>query len=242
MSVKYLALEIRRLQRSPRFLIFTVFFPVLLFLLYAGIFANGDKAITATLMVNMAAFGAMASALFTGARVAIERQAGWQRQLRLTPLSGSGYLIGKVATGMALSLAPAILVPLVGKLIEGVSLDPSGWLRVTVGVWLGAIPFALIGLLIGQVATADSMQPITQLVMLPMALVGGIFIPVQVMPHWLLNVAHVLPSYWLAEIGRGGVTSDLSTSLGLDALVLAAFTIVFSIAVIRRYRRDSARV
>ncbi|GLY69954.1 ABC transporter permease [Amycolatopsis taiwanensis] len=242
MSVKYLALEIRRVLRSQRFLIFTIAFPVLLFLLYTGIFAKGDKTVTAALMVNMTAFGAMSSALFTGTRVAVERQAGWQRQLRLTPLSGSGYLAGKLATGMTLALAPVILVPLVGKLIEGVSLDPAGWLRVTVGVWLAAIPFALIGLLIGQIGTADSTQPITQLVMLPMALVGGIFIPVEAMPSWLLNIAHVLPSYWLAQVGRGGVTSELSTGLGQDALVLAAFTIAFSIGVIRRYRKDSARV
>jgi ABC-2 type transport system permease protein len=242
MSVKYLALEIRRVLRSPRFLIFTVAFPVLLFLLYVGIFAKDDKTATAALMVNMTAFGAMASALFTGTRVAIERAAGWQRQLRLTPLSGGGYLVAKAATGMTLALAPAILVPAVGRFVEGVSLDASGWLRVTIGVWLAALPFALIGLLIGQIGTADSTQPITQLVMLPMALIGGIFIPVEVMPHWLLNIAHVLPSYWLAQVGRGGVTSEASTSLGQDALILAIFTVAFSIAVIRRYRKDSARV
>jgi ABC-2 type transport system permease protein len=242
LSVKYLVLEIRRVLRSPRFLIFTVCFPVLLFLLYTGIFAKDDKSAVASLMVNMTAFGAMASALFTGTRVAIERQAGWQRQLRLTPLSGPGYLVAKAATGMTLALAPVILVPLVGRLVEGVSLDAQGWLRVTVGVWLAVLPFALIGLLIGQIGTADSVQPITQLVMLPMALVGGIFIPIEVMPHWLLSISHVLPSYWLAQVGRGGVTSDLSTGLGQDVLVLAIFTVALSVAVIRRYRRDSARV
>lgn len=242
MSVKYLALEIRRVLRSARFLIFTVAFPVLLFVLYVGIFAHDDKAVTATLMVSMTAFGAMSTALFTGTRVAVERQAGWQRQLRLTPLSGAGYLVAKAATGMVLALAPVILVPLVGKVVEGVSLDATGWLRVTAGVWLATLPFTLIGLLIGQVGTADSTQPLTQLVMLPMALVGGIFIPVDVMPHWLLSVAHVLPSYWLAQVGRGGVTTDLSTGLGQDAFILAIFTVALSVAVIRRYRKDSARV
>ncbi|HKS46002.1 MAG TPA: ABC transporter permease [Amycolatopsis sp.] len=241
MSVTYLALEIRRVLRSPRFMIFTVAFPVLLYLLYVGLWGK-DPATKAVLMVNLTSFGAMAAGLFTGTRVAIERQAGWQRQLRLTPLSGGGYLAGKAATGMTLALAPVILVPLVGKVVEGVGLDSAGWLRVTLGVWLAALPFALIGLLIGQIGTADSTQPITQLVMLPMALIGGIFIPIDSMPQWLLNIAHVLPSYWLTQVGRGGVTTDLSTSLGRDALVLAAWTVVLSVAVIRRYRKDSARV
>jgi ABC-2 type transport system permease protein len=241
MSLKFLLLEIRRVSRSPRFLIFTVGFPVLLFLLYVGIFAKEPDE-KATLMVSMTAFGAMAAALFTGTRVALERQSGWQRQLRLTPLSGGGYLIAKAATGMTLALAPAILVPLVGAFGEGVSLDTSGWVRATLGVWLAAIPFALIGLLIGQIGTADSTQPITQLVMLPMALVGGIFIPVQAMPQWLLGIAHVLPSYWMGEIGRGAANLGASSSLGKDVLVLAVWTVVLSVAVVRRYRKDSARV
>ncbi|WP_236796177.1 ABC transporter permease [Amycolatopsis sp. GM8] len=240
MSIKYLALEIRRVTRSPRFLIFTVGFPVLLFLLYVGIFAK-DPGTKAVLMVSMTSFGAMAAALFTGTRVALERASGWQRQLRLTPLSGPGYLTAKAATGMTLALAPAILVPLVAVLGEGVSLDASGWVRATLGVWLAAIPFALIGLLIGQIGTADSTQPITQLVMLPMALLGGIFIPVTTMPDWLLKIAHVLPSYWMGEIGRGAITAG-SASLGKDVLYLGIWTVVLGFAVVRRYRKDSARV
>ncbi|KAA9159820.1 ABC transporter permease [Amycolatopsis acidicola] len=241
MSLKFLALEIRRVFRSPRFLIFTVGFPVLLFLLYVGIFAKqpDEKAV---LMVSMTSFGAMAAALFTGTRVAVERAAGWQRQLRLTPLSGSGYLTAKGTVGMTLALAPAILVPLVGVVAEGVSLDAGGWLRATLGVWLGAIPFALIGLLIGQIGTSDSTQPITQLVMLPMALLGGIFIPIDTMPDWLLKIAHVLPSYWMGQIGRGAVTADLTTGLGQDVLVLGIWTVVLGALVVRRYRKDSARV
>lgn len=241
MSLKYLLLEIRRISRSPRFLIFTVGFPVLLFLLYVGLFAKAPDE-KAVLMVSMMTFGAMASALFTGTRVALERAAGWQRQLRLTPLSGAGYLTAKAASGMALALAPVILVPLVGALAEGVSLDAGSWLRATLGVWLAAIPFALIGLLIGQLGTADSTQPITQLVLLPMALLGGVFIPIDAMPGWLLTIAHVLPSYWMGQIGRGAVTTGLSTSLGQDALVLGIWTVVAGSAVVRRYRKDSARV
>jgi ABC-2 type transport system permease protein len=241
MSLKYLGLEIRRVTRSARFLIFTVAFPVLLFLLYVGLFAK-QPAEKTVLMVSMTSFGAMTAAMFTGTRVALERASGWQRQLRLTPLSGAGYLTAKATTGMTLALAPAIFVPLVGLVAEGVSLDGPGWTRATLGVWLAAIPFALIGLLIGQIGTADSTQPITQLVMLPMALLGGIFIPIDSMPLWLLNIAQVLPTYWMGQVGRGAITPQLATSLGKDVLVLGIWTVVLGFVVVRRYRKDSARV
>jgi ABC-2 type transport system permease protein len=174
--------------------------------------------------------------------VSLERSVGWQRQLRLTPLSGPGYLVAKGITGMMLAIPAVVLVPIIGVVVEGVSLDPAGWLRVVLGTWLAVIPFALLGLLIGQIGTPETMQPIMSIVMMVMSLIGGIFIPIDTMPDWLLNVAHVLPSYWLGQIGRGAVTADLATSLGKAVLVLALWTVGLGFAVVRRYQRDSARV
>lgn len=242
MSMGYLILEVRRAMRSARFMIFTMAMPIALFLLYTGIFANNDGVSKGVLMVNMTCYGALTAALFAGGRVAIERSLGWQRQLRLTPLSGSGYLTAKALTGMLLALPAVILVPLVAVTVEGVRLDAQGWLRVTVGLWIAVIPFAVLGLLLGQLGTAESMQPLTTIVMMVMSLIGGIFIPIDGMPSGLLAIAKVLPSYWLGQVGRGAVTSDLSVSLGNAVLVLAVWTAVLGMAVVRRYRRDSARV
>lgn len=242
MSVTYLLLEVRRSLRNGRFLIFSIAFPVLLFLLYVGIWAKGDKEVAGILMVNMTAFGALTAAMFAGARVSLERSLGWQRQLRLTPLSGAGYLAGKGLTAMVLAIPAVVLVPVTGAIAEGVSLDAAGWLRVTIGIWLAAIPFALIGLFIGQIGTPESMQPIMSITMMTMSMLGGIFIPLDGMPDWLSNIANILPSYWLGQVGRGAVTASLSVDLGKTVLVLAAWTLVVGLAVIRRYRRDSARV
>jgi ABC-2 type transport system permease protein len=242
MSTGYLMLEVRRALRNSRFVIFTVAMPIALFLLYVGIFAKNDGVAKGVLMVNMTCYGALTATLFAGGRVAIERGLGWQRQLRLTPLSGSGYLIGKGVTAMVLALPGVILVPLVAVVAEGVSLDAAGWLRVTLGVWLAVIPFAVLGLLLGQIGTAESMQSITGIVMMVMSLLGGIFIPIDGMPSGLLAVSKLLPSYWLGQVGRGAVTSDLSVSLGQTVLVLAVWTAVLGLAVVRRYRQDSARV
>jgi len=242
MSIGYLLLEVRRATRSTRFLIFTVGFPVVLFLLYVAIFTKGDGAGVGELMISMTAFGALTGAMFAGGRVAAERALGWQRQLRLTPLSGGGYLAAKGLTSMMLAVPAVVLVPLIGGLFEGVSLDAGQWIRVVLGTWLAVIPFALIGLLIGQVGTPDSLQPIMSVTMMVMSLLGGIFIPISTMPAWLLDFAKVLPSYWLAQVGRGAVTSELAAGLGQTVLVLAGWTVVLGLVIVRRYRRDSARV
>jgi ABC-2 type transport system permease protein len=83
----------------PRFLIFTVGFPVVYFVVFTGIFATGPDAAAATvsLMVDMAAFGAISASVSTGGRVAVERSIGWNRRLRLTPLPAWGYVATKAA-------------------------------------------------------------------------------------------------------------------------------------------------
>ncbi|GEL16917.1 hypothetical protein PA7_07540 [Pseudonocardia asaccharolytica DSM 44247 = NBRC 16224] len=73
----------------------------------------------------------------------------------------------------------------------------------TAPAWLGVLPFAALGLLVGMVVTQDSAQPVAAVTMLVFSLLGGIFIPAQLMPAGLATLAHLLPSHWLAEIARG---------------------------------------
>ena len=242
----YLLTEIRRNFRAPRFLIFVIAFPVLMFLLQANVFTKADAPdhvqIAAVLMVNMMTFGTFAAAMTSGARLALERAIGWQRQLRLTPLTGVGYLGGKGLSGMLVGLPALLLVPIVGVLVEGVHLDAAGWMRIIVGIWLGTIPLVLLGLLIGQFGTPESMQPINMLVMMGMGFLGGLWIPIEGMPGWMHNIAEVMPTYWVLQLVRPVVADDSIVSLPTAMGVLAAWTAVLGALVIRRYRKDSARV
>lgn len=246
MSTTYVRMEIFRTFRNTRFVMFAIAFPVLLFVLQATVFADTGAAnhaeVAAVLMVNMMAFGTISGAMSVGGRLAVERAAGWQRQLRLTPLSGPGYLTGKAVSGMLVTLPPLLLVPLVAIVFEGVRIGAGGWLQIVLGIWLGAIPFVLLGLLLGQFGTVESMQPINMVVTMGMGFLGGLWIPIESMPGWLHDVSQALPSYWLIQIARPVVTSDFTTGLGSAVLALAAFGLVFGALMIRRYRKDSARV
>ncbi|SFW74405.1 ABC transporter permease [Amycolatopsis australiensis] len=242
----YLLTEIRRNFRAPRFLIFVIAFPVLMYLLQANVFVKPGSPehaqFAAVIMINMMTFGTFAAANTSGGRLALERALGWQRQLRLTPLTGAGYLGGKALSGMLVGLPALILVPLLAVTVEGVHLDPAGWVRILAGVWLGTIPLVLLGLLIGQFGTPDSMQPISMLVTLGMGFLGGLWIPLEGMPSWMHDLAQIMPTYWVLQVARPAVTGDMVVSLPTAAGVLAAWTVVLGALVIRRYRKDSARV
>ena len=241
MNPSYLTLEIRRALRSPRALLFTVGMPVLYYFIFSGLWGTGEVGgvdAKAALMTSMAAFGAMMGTMFTGARTAHERSVGWQRQLRLTPLTPMQYLLGKGMVGMAVGFIPVMLIAVVGG-IDGASLSAFGWVQLVLGVWLSAIPFAVLGLLIGQLATPDTIPVFTMVPMLLCGFLGGLWIPLALFPHWLGNIAKILPSYWMADIGHGAVQGG--GHLGNAAGVLAAWAVVLGALVMLRYRRDAAR-
>lgn len=245
MNPTYLALEIKRIVRGARFMIFTVVFPVVIYLIDANLFGGGGGAypnslpVSASLMVRMAAFGAMSAALFTGARVALERGAGWQRQLRLTPMSGSSYLVAKGVVSLLVALPTILLVSLVGVFVEHVRLSPGQWAQILLGVWLGIIPIVLLGLVIGLLASKDSMQPITSVVMLVLGMIGGLWIPPEIAPAGFQAVMKIFPTYWLGEIGDAALRH--STAIGPAVLALAAWAVGLALIGARRFQASLAR-
>ena len=148
-----LVCELRRLLRSPRFLIFTAGLPLVYFLLFSGIYAPDGGETVVVLMAMMAAFGAISASISVGGRVANERHIGWNRQLRLTPLPGWGYLAVKAAAAMLVVLPALLLVFGVAAVVKGVDLGVGTWLAVLLTAWLSVLPFAAVGLLIGMAAT-----------------------------------------------------------------------------------------
>jgi ABC-2 type transport system permease protein len=122
---------------------------------------------------------------------------------------------------MVVALPAVVLVPLIGAIGEGVRLDTGQWIQATLGVWLAAIPFAVLGLLLGQYGTADSMQSITSVLMMVLAMFGGLWVPLDALPSFFSDVAHVLPSYWMTRVGAGDdlLTSCLSSLGGLSCSV-----------------------
>ncbi|MET8142264.1 ABC transporter permease [Sphaerisporangium sp. NPDC005288] len=237
MRMAYVLFEVRRVVRDSRFLAFAVALPVGLFLLQAGMFGGANGA--ASIMGGLAAFGAFRAALDTGARAAVERGAGWQRQLRLTPLTGAGYLAAKATVAMLVAVLPIAGVALAAALLSGVHLSAGGWAGAVLGVWAGTVPFALLGLLVGQVATPQNVQTYQGALLLLLGFAGGLLIPVSVFPRALASVAQALPTYWLADIAHAAAAGG--GRVGQAALVLGLYTLALGAAVIVRYRHDGAR-
>jgi ABC-2 type transport system permease protein len=163
-SATYVRYELVRTFRNRRFLVLSLGIPLILYLTIAAPNRNehdlGGSGIDAPLyfMVGLIAFGTMNAVLAGGARIALERQVGWNRQLRLTPLSASTYFRTKVLTGYVMAAVTIALLYAAGISLD-VSLSASAWVRMTVFILLGLVPFAALGILLGHVLTPDSIGP-----------------------------------------------------------------------------------
>ncbi len=242
MNLLYLRTEIQRTFRVPQFNLFTLAMPLLLYVLFSSIYGTDTvdgTSVAAWFMVNMSVFGAMGAATSAGGRIAMERAVGWTRQLRLTPLTGRAYLAGKAATALVVAIPSLLLLYAAGRLVKGVDLPLATWAEVFGWTLVGLVPFVALGILLGHLLTGDSLGAVSGALFTVLALLGGIWFPVDQMPGALASIARATPSYWLAQAGRDPLSGHTIGMHGV--LVLAGWTAVFGLATVRRYRRDAAR-
>src|ERR1700754_2248690 len=183
MNLTYLRLEAVRLFRNRRVVVFSTLLPAFLVLIIGGVSVGGDSDAKKYVMVSMALFGAMTAAISSGSTIAVERGLGWNRTLRLTPLSPAWYVLNKVILPLLVAVPPVVVTFAVGAIGLHVRLTAAEWLLSFVGSWLCALPFAAFGVVIGYLAKPDSVQQVTALINLMMAAFGGLWVPVSLMPH-----------------------------------------------------------
>jgi ABC-2 type transport system permease protein len=97
----------------------------------------------------------------------------------------------------------------------------------------------LIAILIGQFAKPEFAQPLFMVTFLTLSILGGLWVPLDILPAWVGNFAQVVPSYWLNRLGQMG--ASLSGNALTPALVLAAWTVALAVLITWRYRRDASR-
>ena len=238
-----LRLELRRATRNRRYLVMTVVFPVVIYVLYTAIIpaAPGDVTVGGLtwpvyFLVSMAAYGAIGAAMSQAVPVATERRQGWTRQLRVTPLPGVAYVAAKAVTAIALTVPSIALVIGTGSIVNHLGIGIAGAVPLVLALALGAAPFAALGLLIGYVLDAESAQGGMVLTLFTMAILGGLFAPLESLPPTMATIGWMLPSSHLASLGRA-VAAGTPPNV-VDIAVLASYTVAIGALAAWRYVRD----
>lgn len=243
-ALTYTRYELLRTFRNRRFFVLSLGFPLILYFVIAApnrhVRDIGHTGVSLPLyfMASLASFGTMSAMLSSGARIASERAVGWNRQLRITPLSPRAYLRAKLVTSYAMALVSIAVLYAAGASL-GVGLSAGDWLSMTGLILVGLVPFGALGIALGHMLTPDSIGPAMGGGVSLFGLLGGTWFPLG--NHGFLHdVAQYIPSYWLVQASHVAAGGNAWTATAW--LVVAAWTAVFAALAVRAYRRDTGRV
>jgi ABC-2 type transport system permease protein len=92
---------------------------------------------------------------------------------------------------------------------------------------LGVLPFCALGLFIGSLVSGSAAPAITNFIYLPMAFVGGLWIPIWLLPQVLQTLAPLWPAYHLGQLAEMAVDSRNDGAALTHIAVLAGVTLLF---------------
>ncbi|GHB25650.1 ABC transporter [Streptomyces xanthochromogenes] len=236
---EYIKLEMRRTLRDASFVTFGIGMPVLMYLLFTNIGGgqSGDAEWKVSSMVGMAAYGALGSALGTGTGVASDKAIGWLRQMRIAPLPPTRVVTGRAISGSVTVLPGILAVLLAGALINGVRLDAWQWAALTLLLWIGALPFTLLGLGNGYRLSAQATGVVNVACLMGLAVLGGLWFPVSAFPGWLQKIAEYTPTHRFADLGWA--TSQGHAPGPATVALMGAWLVAFGAYAVVSYRRSA---
>jgi len=162
------------------------------------------------------------------------------RRLRLAPVSTASVVTARVGVSLAVALVQLAAFLLIATTpYFGLKLTASWWMAIPV-VLVGTLAFMSIGLLAGAIAkTQQAATAIANLVILPMAFLGGAFIPLDYAPAWIRQVSYVMPLRYLVTGMQNVMARGEGPASALPAIgVMLALAGVLTLIAVRVFRWD----
>ncbi|GAA5009472.1 ABC transporter permease [Streptomyces siamensis] len=235
------ALEIRQFFRQRDQVVFTFAFPVVFLFLFASIFSDDVRGagITASQLYvpAMMAAGIMSTSFQSlGISIAIERDEKVLRRLRGTPMPPAAYFLGKIWLVLVTGALETAVLLTVGTTLYDVELpsDAGKWAEFGWIFVLGLTACALLGIAISSVPKSG--KSATSVVVLPflvLQFISGVYISIDTIPDWMLNIGAAFPLKWMCQGLRGVFLPESAKVLeqagdwefGRIALVLGAWCV-----------------
>jgi ABC-2 type transport system permease protein len=224
------------LARWPGYVVPTVLFPAMFYVLFILPYARAGAAIANQATLAFVAFAVVGVTLYQfGIGIAQERGRPWERYNRTLPVPVAVRFGARILVAAVFGLSTAALVAVVALLLTPVDLTPVQWLRAAAYALGGGVPFVLIGITMGYWSSARAAVPVATASNLLLAYGGGLWMPPRYLPHAVAAISPYLPTRQFADL-LWSVTTAGGTAGAVAGL--AAYTLLFAIAATIGYRRD----
>ncbi|MFC1420257.1 ABC transporter permease [Streptacidiphilus cavernicola] len=199
-----------------------------------GTAAGTVQAVTGTLVT----FSLLALSIVGGAILTERLWHTWER-LRSSAAHPLEILTGKALPVLGALLAQQVLVLGFGAAVLGMRLDHLPLLGLALLCW--TLTLLGIGSALGVAArTHGELSAAYDIGGMLLSSLGGAFVPLAALPHWVRAVAPASPGYWGVSALHAALAGDVSRVLACGA-VLLGFTLAAGLLAVRGLRRASSR-
>jgi ABC-2 type transport system permease protein len=225
------------LLRYPSFIVPTLAFPPLFFVLFALPRASGRAGV---LVASFAAYAVLSVAFFQfGVGIAVERTRSWELYLRTLPVGAATRLGGRALSALCFATASltvllAVAVPTAKPALAAAELG-----RLTLALAAGALPFTALGIALGYLLPAKAALPAANVAYLGLAYAGGLWTGPTGLPGGVERAGAWLPTRQWAELLWAATTGRPWTVA--PCLALAGYAAGFAALAAWAYRRDEGR-
>jgi ABC-2 type transport system permease protein len=187
--------------RNPASVFFTVLLPVMFLLIFATIFGNdeidelGGIKTTTYYVPAIITLGVISATMQSLAiSLTVDRENGLLKRTRGTPLPTWVFIAGRVGNAMVVSVLSLVVVAAIGRVLFGVEIPWERLPAVLAALLVGAASFSCMGFaLSAAIPSEDAAAPISNVALLPLYFLSGIFIPESEIPDGVLRFADLFP-------------------------------------------------
>jgi len=226
--------QLRLILRVPAFLIVGVVQPVLYLALFgplltklpAGVLSGGSgtggtaeayRFFVPGLLIQLALFGST----FVGFAIISEWRAGVIERYRVTPISRVALLTGRTLRDVVTLVVQSTILILAGVAF-GLRAPIGAILLSYVFIMLVAIGLSALSYAVAlRLKSEDAFAPLINSVVVPLILLSGIMLPMNIGPGWLQGVARISPFRYIIDAMRDAYAGQYWNSVMVEGLCVA---------------------
>lgn len=223
------------LFRQPMYIVSTILFPSMFFWFF-GIPNAKEPGAISILTASFAGFAVLSVVLFQFAvGISQEKDSSWYYYVRSLPYPQGLQLTSRILSGFLFSALGIGGVVLTALYFAKLPYQDINWLDFLFKIYLGAIPFALMGICLGLAVNSRTVLPLANLVYLPLSFAGGLWMPPHILPTAVQEISIYLPTRMYGEILWASILSKEIEKK--QALGLAVYAVVFLLLALYLFRK-----
>jgi ABC-2 type transport system permease protein len=226
--------QVRLVLRNPAFLTIGLLQPILYLVLFGPLLANlpagslsGGSGTGGTadayrffvpgLLIQLALFGST----FVGFAIISDWRSGVIERYRVTPVSRVAILAGRVLRDVAMLIIQSIIL-IVAGLAFGLRAPLPAVLMGFVYIVLVAIGLASVSYAVAlTLKSEDAFAPLINSIIVPLVLLSGIMLPLNLGPGWLQGIARISPFRYIIDAMRQAYAGHYFDTIVVEGLAVA---------------------